>query len=357
MDACTAAGHRLRPRVRGTALLLAALCCSPACAPARRAGPAGGAALSGSAASRPAARGLDRAAGERAGAPHPSAAPGADDEPVAPYVFYEGTSGRRTDLEGFLRLAEGASLLAFGELHGDPVGSRMELRLLESLVRHPKPVALALEFFERDMQADLDAYLAGRTTEADFLRSTRRDDTYARTHRPLIELCREHRVPVLAANAPRRLVSAYRSSGLGYPEYLAGLDERERSYLPATTTVLDDRHRERFMQLMGPERGPSFFKSMSLWDDAMAESAAAFQRAHPEYRVLLVVGSFHVTEGLGTIAKYLARAPGASAKTLLMSHANDGSLSFEDADRGLGDVLLKVSPPAALPVVPLAREP
>lgn len=336
-----ASSHRGCLRLPGTALLLlAALLAAPACAPVRCPAP-GSRPAPGTRASTP-----DLAAAKGAGVAIPSARPVGGHERAAPYAFYEGASGRPSDLEAFVHLAEGASLIAFGELHGDPVGSTMELRLLEALVDGQRPVALALEFFERDMQGDLDAYLAGRTTEAEFLRSTRRDDAYARTHRPLIELCRERGIPVIAANAPRRLVSAYRESGQTYPEYLAGLGERERSYLPTTTTILDDRHRERFVQLMGPERGAKLFKSMSLWDDAMAESVALFQQTHPTYRVLLIVGSFHVTERLGTITKYLARAPEARAKTLLMSFSIGDSLAFEDSDKGMGDVLLKVRPAA-----------
>ena len=320
--------------VGASVLLVAALMALPACAsgwrPATDAacGPGGGAV----------GRGAE--AGERA-ALHARAAVGSE-QPTETHAFYDGASGRRSDLEGFLRLAERASLIAFGELHGDPVGSATELRLLESLVGQDRPVALALEFFESDTQADLDAYLSGRTTEEEFLRSTRRDGNYARTHRPLIELCKRHAIPVIAANAPRRLVSAYREYKQTYAEFLAGLEERERSYLPTATTVLEDRHRERFVQLMGPERGALFFKSMSLWDDAMAESIARFQKVHPDHRVLLVVGAFHVTERLGTITKYLARVPEASARVLLMSYGQGAGLAFEEGDKGAGDFLLKV---------------
>ena len=236
--------------------------------------------------------------------------------------------------------------MAFGELHGHPVGAEWELELLQAMHASGRPVALAMEFFERDTQAALDAYLAGDMEEEAFLKATRQGKAYATTHGPLIAYCKAHGIPVIAANAPRPLVKAYRKQEAPYAEWLPTLTETERATLPRSTSTPEDAYREAFMKLMGPKRGPSFFRSQALWDDAMGEAVADFRAAHPETAVLLVVGAFHVTRRLGTVTKLLERQPGDRVHVMVMKMAQEG-LTFDDTHREAGDVVVLVRRPSA----------
>lgn len=264
-------------------------------------------------------------------------------------VVYDGATGAPSSVEAFLASAEDANLIGFGELHGNVAGSELELEVLTALSNGKTPVALAMEFFERDTQEALDAYLAGTIPEAEFVKAARQNPPYARTHRPLIELCKAKHIPVIAANAPRRLVSGYRLSDKSFAEYRAELSPADRTFLPEATSIIEDRHKERFMEMMGPERGPRLFKSMALWDDSMADSIALFQAKHPDTRVMLIVGAAHVTEHLGTITKYLLRRPDAKVRTIVLSPAGDASFALEGDDRKIGDAVVKVAAGAPRP--------
>lgn len=271
--------------------------------------------------------------------------------------------GRRMTTAQLHTAAGRADVVLFGELHGHPVGSREQLAMLKHLARGKRPVALAMEFFERDVQADLDAYLAGELEEAEFLKRTRRGKAYPRSHRPLIELCKAQGLPVIAANAPRPLVTAFRKSGAAYPAWLAERSDAERANLPRRTSRPDDAYYERFLQLMGPERGPPFFRAQALWDDAMAEAIADFRKAHPKHVVLLLVGTFHVSGQDGTLTKLRARRPGDRVFSLGMGTAASTSLRFDEHDRDTADALLLVAPrkrapqPMTAPVAPKAEHP
>jgi uncharacterized iron-regulated protein len=254
------------------------------------------------------------------------------------FACYAG-DGTPTELARFAERCHDADLVAFGELHEHPAARRAELELLTALLAQPRPVALALEFFERDTQPALDDYLAGRIDEATMRERTARTDAYEQQHRALVEACKRAHAPVIAANSPRRLVTAYRKQSLPYPEWLAARSEADRAMMPASSEPPHDEHERRFMALMGPQRGPAFWKSMALWNDAMAESIASFRASHPEHRVLLVVGAFHVAARLGTITAYLARRPDDRVAVASMIA---GSLAFADADRDEGDLLIKV---------------
>ncbi len=286
------------------------------------------------------------------------AAPQAPPEPAKPKMaaFYRGNDGAETDLASALASWKDADIVAFGELHGHPVGAQGELAALKTMHGQGRPVALAMEFMERDTQPIVDAYLAGELSIVDFAKKARQGRAFARTHGPLMAFCQANEIPVIAANAPRRLVTAYRKQDKDYAGYLEGLSKEDRGWLPEDTTILDDEYRERFVSMMGEARGAAFFKSQSLWDDAMAEAMYDFRSEHPEHRILFVVGAFHVTKGLGTISKYKLRRGKDEIRILLMTMDKNPSLPFHDSDVGVADLLVKVPYPVRRKL-PKARGP
>jgi uncharacterized iron-regulated protein len=166
------------------------------------------------------------------------------------FQAFDGDTGRPLRFNDVVQRCRGADVILFGEQHGNPVCNQLEAQLLYGLLNTGRPMMLAMEFFETDMQATLEAYLAGRLAEPDFLELSNRRSFYLETHRPLIELCRVSRVPVTAANAPRRLVTQYRKSELSYDEYRAGLEPADRQWLPADNEYLAGDYRDRFAELM-----------------------------------------------------------------------------------------------------------
>lgn len=258
-------------------------------------------------------------------------------------------AGRETTLDAAVAraLADDVDLFAFGELHGDAVGAAAERAVLEALAASPRPLALAMEFLERDVQPHVDAWLSGGLEDEALRQAARQGAAYTTTHGPLLAFAKARGIPVIAANAPRPLVTRYRKADAGYEAFLGTLTAEERAVLPRTTSEIDDAYRARFMALMGAERGASFFRSQALWDDAMAEAIADFRDAHPTHRVLLVVGAFHVTGGLGTLTKYTLRRPDDRTTTLVMTHGTAPHLPWHPDDALLGDTILKVHPARA----------
>lgn len=172
------------------------------------------------------------------------------------FQAYDGHTGRRISFAEVIRRCRTADIVLFGEQHNDTVCNQLEAQLLYALADERRPVALALEFFEVDTQATLDAYLRGRIEESPFRDDTRQGRAYVRSHRPLIELCRAARIPVLAANAPRRLVRAFRKSDLDYETYRAELEPDEQCWLPVQNEYLGGSYEERFTEMMG-DHGPA----------------------------------------------------------------------------------------------------
>lgn len=174
---------------------------------------------------------------------------------VGQYRAFDGRTGREITLTQAAQIARRADVVLFGEEHNDFVCNQIEAQLLASLAAD-RPTSLAMEFFETDTQAALDAYLDGRLDEADFLKAGRQGKAYPRSHRPLIEICRAMNLPVIAANTPRELVRRFRQSGLEYPEFVAALSPEERVLVPARFSLPLGAYFDRFKDAMGGHGAP-----------------------------------------------------------------------------------------------------
>ena len=124
----------------------------------------------------------------------------ADAQPVVVDLSAEDSS-----LEVLLEAALEADVVYLGEMHDDRAGQAFQADFLQLVHESAdRPVIVALEMFERDVQLILDEYLAGLIREQDFLAAARPWRDYEDAYRPLIEYAREHGLPVVASNVPGR---------------------------------------------------------------------------------------------------------------------------------------------------------
>ena len=306
---------------------------------------------------------------------------------------YDGKTGRALSFPALVERCAQADVVFFGEEHSDEICNELEAQLLYELMQRPRPITLAMEFFEADTQADVTAYLRGRISEDEFRDRTRQRSAYVRSHRPLIELCRASHSPVLAANAPRRLVSAYRKSGEKYPVYRALAEPGDQRWLPREYEFITGAYQSRFAEMMsghggmtappkmpGPTVQPavrrgwtttqpasqptsqpaehevheapahgagmggfdvgSFYRAQLLWDAAMGENIADARAENPERRVMLVVGVFHVAHDGGTVQNFVSRRPRDRVCTVVYRSTTDSAFDFQAEDRGAGDIVV-----------------
>ena len=208
-----------------------------------------------------------------------------------------------------------------GELHGHIANHLAEMALLRAIQQRVPHLALSMEQFERDRQAVLDDYLAGKIGE-ESLTDGLGWRNYAEAYRPLIEYAKEHNLPVIAANAPQRIVRCVGREGSGF---LSTLPADKRTLVAATLHLQDGAYKRKFFKFMqedGAHNGPNdgnkekeaeriekSFAAQVARDDTMAESIANFLRARPGYKIMHVTGTFHAEEGLGTVERLKMRFP------------------------------------------------
>jgi len=168
-----------------------------------------------------------------------------------------------------------------------------------------------MEMFERDVQPLLDRYLNGTVTEQEMLAGTRPWRNYAADYRPMVELARSRRWPVVASNVPRRLASAVARGGL---DTLRTLPAGERAFAAAEIDCPEDDYFRRFTAEMGEHPGmtPELMRGMYLAqcvkDETMAEAIAGDLREGAT--LVHFNGAFHSDHRLGIVPRLLRRRPG-----------------------------------------------
>lgn len=218
------------------------------------------------------------------------------------------TGGQEIEEKEMAGLINSYDVILFGEYHDNAVLHQLEAALLKNAFLEQPKLAVSLEMFERDVQNDLEEYLAGRSTEQEFLSMSRPWKNYDPDYRPLVEFARMNALPVIAANIPRPVAAQYARTGS-----LAGIADKDAVYLPRVQLAPQGEYRERFMSYMAANRGPAmpvsdeqlenYYKAQCLKDDTMAESIIAFHRLRPDYKVIHYQGDFHSRYRLGVAEK------------------------------------------------------
>lgn len=238
----------------------------------------------------------------------------------------ETASGLTVPFSAMIDRAASADVVFFGEQHDDPETHFLEFALLEGLGQRHSQVVLSLEMFERDVQYDLDRYLRGELSEADFLAVSRPWPRYATDYRPMVQLARARNWRVVAANIPRPMASAISRAGMRALDTLTTL-ERQRAAAAMTCAPNDAYYRRFAAEMSGHSAGggpPSaadsaaaaamtlrFYEAQCAKDETMAESIAReFMMSSRRTEIVLHVnGAFHSDFGQGTAERVRRRLP------------------------------------------------
>jgi uncharacterized iron-regulated protein len=269
-----------------------------------------------------------------------------------PERVFDSDEKKFTDFEMMLAELSRAEIVLVGEQHDDRNTHRLELALLEGLMRRRGQLTVSLEMFERDAQQALAAYVAGELSEEEFLKQSRPWPRYNSDYRPLVEFARAHGWAVIASNVPRRLAGQVAKEGLGAIEELS---PEERGYVAGSITCPDDDYRERFVESMNEHPIPGteqmgaderkalddrYYFAQCVKDETMAEAiASAHGPGHP--LIVHYTGAFHSDYGLGTTERLKRRLKKARVVTISVLPVEDlDTLKPGKDDRKRADYLV-----------------
>ncbi|MGQ0540751.1 MAG: ChaN family lipoprotein [Blastocatellia bacterium] len=254
--------------------------------------------------------------------------------------------GTASDLGAIAKAFAENDIVFLGEMHDDAVGHAIQLELFKMAVEQQsakRRVTLSLEMFERDVQTVLDEYIAGHISENHFMLSSRPWGNYKTDYRPLVELAKEKKLDVIAANAPRRYVNMVSRMGR---DSINALSPQAKSWLaPLPFAEASEAYSKKFRALMGPSPEAQMgldkiLSSQSLWDATMAFSVAESLKKNKNSLVVHLNGSFHTESRLGTVEHLLKYRPKTKILVVTIRYEDDFK-SFDSAKHaGLGDFVI-----------------
>jgi len=247
---------------------------------------------------------------------------------VQPGQVYDLVNNRPAQLSDVAAAAKGKPFMFLGENHATRAHQQMEADVVSELLRAGRKPVVGVEFFQRPVQDVLDQWSAGALTEDKFLQDADWKKQWGYSYefyRPLFEVVKQNKLPLVGLNVPRKWVS---SVGRGGP---SGLPWYAKSQLPELR--LDNKtHRQVFDAMVGGHPmgagGPSadnMYAGQVLWDEAMADTAIKYRAAFPpksEDVFVVVAGSGHVMYGQG-INYRLARRKAGDGITVVMVQSDE----------------------------------
>jgi uncharacterized iron-regulated protein len=193
------------------------------------------------------------------------------------YYFYN-QKGKKVKYEKVLKAALEADVVFFGESHNNPIAHWMELELTKDFYKAKGDnLILGAEMFERDNQLILNEYLAGKISGKSFKDEARLWPNYSTDYKPLVEFAKEHKLPFIATNVPRRYASVAYKKGF---EGLDSLDAEAKSYIAPLPIAYDADlkcYKDMLSMMgMGAHVNENFPKAQAVKDATMAYSIAGY---------------------------------------------------------------------------------
>lgn len=208
--------------------------------------------------------------------------------------------GSLLDLASIIPALAERRVVFVGEQHHRYDHHLNQLAIIRGIHARHADLAVGLEFFQHTDQPHLDAYIAQDIDEREMFRRTRFKERWSvdsRHDAPILRYAREHGIPLVGLNLPDELVNKVRRHGIG------GLGAEDLMRVP-NIDHSDDRYRERLRRIYAthPQTARDFERFVEvqlLWDEAMAERAAGYLKAHPGRRLVVFAGNVHVAYGSG----------------------------------------------------------
>lgn len=206
-----------------------------------------------------------------------------------------------TTAKQVLANASAANFVLLGEAHDNVADHLWQLQSLAMLLGLRDHLVIGMEMFPRRVQPVLDRWIAGELTESQLLQQTDWNRVWGydpELYLPILRFARLNRIPLVALNVDRALISRTSASGWAAiaPEQREGVgdpanaSDAYRAFLRQSFeqhAAKDDSVFERFVQ------------AQLVWDRAFAEALSQAATTHPQSLVVGIIGSGHLRYGYG----------------------------------------------------------
>lgn len=227
-------------------------------------------------------------------------------------------SGESLDAGQLMLSLAGQEIVLLGEFHTAAEHHRWQLHMLAGLQALRPELVVGFEMFPRAVQPALDRWARGQSSEAEFLEAARWHEVWgydAELYLPLFHFVRQKRLPMVALNVDRGLISrvgreGWRAvpqearEGLSDPApasqaYRRSLAQVFQAKLQRAAAHQDSEEAPDLAAILGRDDFGRFVEAQSTWDRAMAEALATARADNPDALVVGVLGRGHIDRGHG----------------------------------------------------------
>jgi uncharacterized iron-regulated protein len=245
-----------------------------------------------------------------------------------PGLWLDPADGTVRPHEAVLAVAAERDVVLLGETHDDPEHHRWQLSVLAGLLGRRGDLVIGFEAFPARAQPVLDRWVAGELSERAFLDAVGWERIWRldpELYLPLFHFARMHRLPMLALNVDRALVT--RVAREGWAAIPPGDRQGVGDPIAAAPAYVDrlreasGRHGTAADSIPGGDEPAlrRFVEAQLTWDRAMAEALARARSGPDTPLVVGVIGSEHLRHRHG-VPHQLA-ALGVTDAAVLLPHA------------------------------------
>ncbi len=219
-------------------------------------------------------------------------------------------------------------VIYLGETHTSAADHHLQLQMIEAIAPQVEHPVIAMEMFPTSSQQALDSYIFSPETmsERQFLKASRYYEVWNydfRYFREIFRFAQKHRIPVIALNLERNIVSQVFKTGS-----LDGLSDDQQQHLPENRNLALPGYSKRLSEVYQAHAHHSqgnpagFIQAQALWDETMASNIANYLKKHPAATILVLAGSEHTRKDSGIPPRVAARLPVCQASVLNLSDSN-----------------------------------
>lgn len=193
-------------------------------------------------------------------------------------------------------------IIYVGERHDSFEQHVVQLEIIRGIFRKNPNIAIGMEMFERESQQALNDFIAGKIDEKTFLKQSAYFKNWGldyNFYKDIIRFARDEKIPLIALNLRREIVSKVASSGID------SLSEDERKELPTEMDMTDHDYKSRLIEIFEKHTGSknrnfdNFYQSQIIWDETMSQSIDEYLKKNPDRQVIVIAGSGHFIYGSG----------------------------------------------------------
>ena len=224
-----------------------------------------------------------------------------------------------------------------GETHDRYDHHLNQLDIIRRTYENSNELAIGMEFFQLPFQPVLDAYIAGKIDEKEFLRKSEYFQRWRvdyRNYRPIIRYAKEKGIPLLALDLSEELRRKIVRNEMN------NLSAGEIAQIPKEIDRSNQDYREMLQDIfaMHPDSADfeRFMEVQLSRDEAMAQTAATYLQQHPKARMVILAGGGHLVYRFGIPSRLTRRIDAPSVVVL-----ND---SIKQYDNQVADYMLLPAP-------------